>query len=326
MDLLDGAEFAACVEDYDRAVASDTEIDAFCSRGAWVSSFHEAFRAHAELRITRDGGSFVALAAVDEPRVGLVLEALESMWGFASPLVGPESAELLGRSLEASAARGERLPLLLSGVPVAGARLEAVIRVLARRFALRPLSIRVRFQASLEGGADGWLARRSAKFRRNLRAARRRTRAAGVVFESMSPGDAPTALALYERVLAIERRSWKAATGNGVDRGPMREFYARMLPRLAVRGDLRVLIAQRDGADLGYLYGGTSGALFRGLQFSFTDEARALGLGHALQAEMIERLCAEGALLYDLGSESAYKRHWAEPGLTTTGLLARPRD
>jgi CelD/BcsL family acetyltransferase involved in cellulose biosynthesis len=87
-----------------------------------------------------------------------------------------------------------------------------------------------------------------------------------------------------------------------------------------------VLIAQRDGADLGYLYGGMSGPLFRGLQFSFSEESRALGLGHALQAEMIEELCADGALLYDLGSESAYKRHWAEPGLATTGLLALPRD
>jgi len=326
MDRLDGAGFAACVEDYDRAVAADPEVDAFCSRGAWVSSFHEAFRPRAELSIAREGDSFVALAAVHEPHVGIVLEALESMWGFASPLVGPESPALLGRMLEEAAARGARWPLLLTGLPVAGPRLEAVIRVLARHFALRPLAVRVRFQASLEGGVDGWLARRGARFRRNLRAARRRTHAAGVVFEQVRDADELGVRALYARVLAIERRSWKAATGNGVDRGPMLEFYARMLPRLASRGDLRVLVARRDGIDLGYLHGGTSGALFRGLQFSFAQEARALGLGHALQAEMIERLCAEGVRLYDLGSESAYKRQWAEPGFATTGLLARPRE
>ncbi|MGH9887949.1 MAG: hypothetical protein ACREBE_20620, partial [bacterium] len=183
MDRLDGAEFAACVEDYDRAVAADVEIDAFCSRGAWVSSFHEAFRANAELRIARDGDAFVALAAVDEPRVGRVLEALESMWGFAAPLVGADSPALLGRMLDESAAYGERLPMLLSGVPAAGARLETLIRVLAPRFALRPLPVRTRFQASLAGGLEGWLARRSARFRRNLRAAQRRTHSAGVVFD-----------------------------------------------------------------------------------------------------------------------------------------------
>jgi CelD/BcsL family acetyltransferase involved in cellulose biosynthesis len=105
----------------------------------------------------------------------------------------------------------------------------------------------------------------------------------------------------------------------------MREFYARMLPRLAAAGALRVLFASRDGVDLGYLYGGIASGLFRGLQFSFREQERRLGLGNALQAEVIERLCAEGLSVYDLGSQSDYKRRWAEPGLVTIRLLARPR-
>jgi CelD/BcsL family acetyltransferase involved in cellulose biosynthesis len=130
---------------------------------------------------------------------------------------------------------------------------------------------------------------------------------------------------VYARALAIERDTWKTASGNGVDHGPMRDFYARMLPRLAERGELRALFATRDGVDLGYLYGGVVGGLFRGLQFSFREDARALGLGNVLQAEMLERLCAEGLDCYDLGAQSTYKRHWGEEGLVTIGLLARPR-
>jgi len=325
MQRLDREAFEAASGDYDRAVASDLAIDAFCSRSAWILAFLAAFRPAAELRVTREGQAFVALAAVYEPRVGRMLQPLEAMWGFASPLVGERSADLLAETLADDAARGERLPLLLTGIPLARARLEPVLRVLAAHFALRPLAETVRFQASLAGGFDGWLARRSPGFRRNLRAARRRTRAAGVTFENATPVESAAASAVYARALAVERHSWKTQSGNGVERGPMREFYARMLPRLAARGELRVLLATRDGVDLGYLYGGIAGGLFRGLQFSFRADALGLGLGNALQAEMLERLCAEGISVYDLGSQSEYKRHWAEAGLATTGLFALQR-
>jgi hypothetical protein len=82
------------------------------------------------------------------------------MWGFASPLIGDGSSDLLRQMLEHSTARGERVPLLLTGVPASRSRLEPLIRTLAARHALRPLAETVRLQASLEGGVEGWLARR----------------------------------------------------------------------------------------------------------------------------------------------------------------------
>ncbi|MEX2208256.1 MAG: GNAT family N-acetyltransferase [Myxococcota bacterium] len=324
MQRLCRAEFEAASADHDLAVAADPAIDRFCSLGAWILSFHDAFRPRAELRSAREGGAFVALAAAEEPSIGIVLQPLESMWGFASPLVGEGSCELLGRLLEPGPAAPAREPLLLSGVPLERARLEPLLRLLAPHYALRPLAETLRWQASLDGGVDGWLARRSGRFRRGLREARRRTRDAGVRFACLSPVVADAAAA-YARVLAVERDTWKTRSGNGVDRGPMRDFYARMLPALAARGALRILFATRDGVDVGYLYGGIAGGLFRGLQFSFRESERRLGLGNALQAEMIERLCAEGLSVYDLGSQSDYKRRWAEPGLVTLRLLARPR-
>ena len=105
----------------------------------------------------------------------------------------------------------------------------------------------------------------------------------------------------------------------------MREFYALMLPRLAARGALRCVFARRDGEDVGYLCGGLAGDLFRGLQFSFDDRLRALGLGNALQLEAIEALTQEGVALYDLGAQSEYKAHWGELRVASVGVLARPR-
>jgi CelD/BcsL family acetyltransferase involved in cellulose biosynthesis len=105
----------------------------------------------------------------------------------------------------------------------------------------------------------------------------------------------------------------------------MREFYARMFPRLAARGALRLLFARRGGADVGYLSGGLAGATFRGLQFSFDDALRPLGLGNVLQLEMIARLARERVTAYDLGAESEYKTRWAEQRVPTIGVLARRR-
>ena len=144
-------------------------------------------------------------------------------------------------------------------------------------------------------------------------------------FEHLVPDDAVAGAAAHARTLAVEERSWKSAGGNGVDRGPMCAFYRRMLPRLAARKALRVVFARRRGEDVGYLVGGLAGELFRGLQFSFDERLRALGLGNVLQLEAIDALTQEGVALYDLGGQSEYKARWGELQVPTVGVLARPR-
>lgn len=316
MTPLDRAGLEACAAAYDASVEADPAVDRFCTRSEWVLSFHDAFHPGRELVAARAGASFVALAAR-----GPVLEPLEAMWGFASPLVGAESVELLAGLL---ARRGRRELLYLAGLAPRDPRTRALILRLDPTHSLSVASTTERFVARLDD-LDGYLARRSAKFRAGVRAAQRRVRAAGIAFEQQFCVSAAHVQAAYARVLAVERRSWKAATGNGVDRGPMREFYGRMYPRLAARGALRLLFAVRDGEDLGYLAGGIAGSTFRGLQFSFDDRLRALGLGNALQVEMIARLSGSGVRAYDLGAQSAYKARWAEGRSLTVGLLARPR-
>lgn len=315
MRPLDRDALERCADELDAAVASDPAVDRFCSRSDWILSFHEAFHPHGEIVAARDGGAFVALAA----RRGL-LEPLEAMWGFASPLVGPAASALM---LELLRARGGGEPLYLSGLAPSALGTRELLRGLRPDYALGLASTTVRFVARL--GGEGFLARRNARFRRNARAALRRTRAAEVTFEHLAPDDAAAGAAAHARTLAVEERSWKSAGGNGVDRGPMCEFYRRMLPRLAARKALRVVFARRGGEDVGYLVGGLAGELFRGLQFSFDERLRALGLGNALQLEAIDVLTQEGVALYDLGGQSEYKARWGELQVATVGVLARPR-
>lgn len=319
MERLTREDLERHADAYDAAVESDAEIDPFCSRSAWQLAYHDAFAPERPLWVSRGGGGFVVLAESDRLAGLTLLEPLENMWGLGSPLVGEGAGEALGRAL-----REAPNPVLLLGLPLHRPRLDALLLPLEGIYAARPLKVTVRYIASLRGGLDGWLGRRTPPFRRNLRAARRRVAAAGIGFRRVSPSSADDLDELYARVLAVEARSWKARSGGGVHEGWIREFYANLWRRLAEQGQLRVLFAEREGDALGYLHGALVGTQFRGLQFSFDEAERSHGLGNAMQFEMIKWLCESGAQSYDLGGDSSYKARWAEEGLRTFGLLLRP--
>lgn len=330
---LDALE--ACAGEFDHSVDEQPGIDRFCSRSDWILPFHRAFLPDRELFCYRGGQqsrSFVALASRRHPAVGRYLESVENMWCFACPLVGPDAVGLLDEAI-AERARdqdpGHRgVTLMLSGIPADRTPEGLLGRLLVSlddRYRLRAVDETRRFVASLEGGFEGWLSRRSRSFRKGLRAAERVAARQAVRFEHVAVTSADAARAVYPRILAVEARSWKAAVGNGVDSGPMRRFYGDMLPRLAARGGLRLVFATRDGEDLGYLHGALTGDHFRGLQVSYDRRCERLSLGNLLQRETLQRLCAEGARSYDLGSRSDYKRRWAEQGLRTLTVLAQPR-
>jgi CelD/BcsL family acetyltransferase involved in cellulose biosynthesis len=177
----------------------------------------------------------------------------------------------------------------------------------------------VRHVASLEGGVDGFLARRSRELRKSLRRARRVADASGLVFESVRARRADAA-ALYERIQAVEATSWKARDGVGVSSGPMRAFYGHMLPRLCANGQQRTIFARLGDRDIGYILGAVLDREYRGLQFSYNAEHAALSIGALLQLEQVKELCEEEVLRYDLGTEMDYKRRWAE-GLMETEML-----
>ena len=102
-------------------------------------------------------------------------------------------------------------------------------------------------------------------------------------------------------MLAVELQSWKGIAGRGMEQPGVTDFYRRMLRELSETAEARVIMARFEGRDIGFIFGGMLGKIYRGQQFSFVDDWAAGSIGNTLQAEQIKWLCEEGANRYDLG-------------------------
>lgn len=325
MQTLTLAEFSRRADAFDEAVMARPDIDQFCSRSAWALSAHETLMPPREPWLHECDAGFIALALGEHAAGFRYGEPLEAMWCFASAFAGA-NAHALAQQFAAlcRATQGRRWDvLLLTGLVEASPLFAALADALGARcrYRLRRGPETRRIAADLRGGLDGFLRARSGNLRKTLRRAAAAVHAAGITFADASTQDPATCSTLYRRILAVEQRSWKGVEGVAIDQAGMREFYAAMLPRLARVGALRVLFAELDGRDVGYLLGGVCGRTYRGLQCSFDAAYRRLSLGNVVQLEQIKRLCAAGFERYDLGSDVPYKRRWGDVAMTTTALI-----
>lgn len=293
------------------AVAHAAEqSDPLCCRTEWQLSFHEALAPSQDVLLRVGGDSVAAFALHRRTSVGPLLSSIEWGWKFGCPLLGPSAVELMDDLLDELAEVGLRPLVLMSGL-VAGTPTWRTMRA-RRGWRSVPQDREAGCIAGLDGGYDGWLSRRSGLFRRNLRKVERRAEERGVTFERCAPRDAAAAEAAWERILAVERRSWKGLGQCGLDGPEPSRFYGVLLRRLAVAGSARVVFARGDGRDIGFLFGGLAAGWFRAQQFSFDDGWRAYGIGNLLQAETLRWISAQGAAHYHMGPEMDYKPHWAE--------------
>lgn len=306
-------------DDFDRAVAVTPGIDRFCSSSAWVLAADAALMGERDPWIWRSGAGWIAMAKADRPG-GRYVEPLELAWGLACPIVGPDPATLVDRALAVAAADPDWDALLLAGIAGSGSHAWALRQGLRPGWRLGRGPATARYVASLDGGVDGFLGRRSRNFRKGLRADQRAAAARGMTWEDVAV-TADTATAALERVLAVERLSWKGRSGAGIDQGAMRAFYEHMIGPLAARGAARLLVARVDERDAAFILGGVFAGEYRGLQFSYDADLRDLGLGNLGQLAQIERLVAEGVHTYDLGTAMEYKERWAEIVVETALLV-----
>jgi CelD/BcsL family acetyltransferase involved in cellulose biosynthesis len=97
---------------------------------------------------------------------------------------------------------------------------------------------------------------------------------------------------------------------------PAREFYSAMIRRLSQRAQARVIMARYEGRDIGYIFGGLAGKIYRGQQFSYDDAWKEFSIGNLMQCEQIAWLCEERLVRYDMGPivgrGMGYKAHWTE--------------
>ena len=307
----------------DRAALATTGAATYCSGSDWALSAARELHPARTPFVFRDGESWVALTLGPHEQVGALLQPLEADWGFTCPLPGPDPAvavDLLDARLAASDAWRA---VLLAGLPERLARLAATRLRKRYRVMARP-GIRCQI-GDITGGAEAFLARRSPGFRANLRRDRRRAERDGVTFQAVA-GDAD-AHAVFERIRAVERTTWKFQSGQGV-LGVARyaSFYEAVLARASRRGALRAVFAQRDGTDVAYVFGGVLGDTYRGFQLGYDEREGRLGLGNLVQLAMIESLASQGIARYDLGMEMPYKVRWADDVLALSTVIAWNRS
>jgi hypothetical protein len=298
---------------YDAAVAAGFTLDRFCSSSYWIVPAARHLSEGALWRIAKADGSYVVLA-----RTASWLHPLEAAWGLACPLVGrePEAAvDLFTRSLENESHWSSAV---VTGIAESSALWMRLGRALSRRYRLGRGTTTRRYTANLAGGIEAFLRRRPSSLRRNLERAARRATKAGLTFEVADGGSES-----FDRILSVERRSWKGARRVGIDREPMRSFYEEINRRLLAAGLRRLSFARLDGEDVAYIFGGVFLDTYRGLQFSFDERFASLSPGNLCQLEEVRRLVAAGVRRYDLGSEVPYKERWGEELVETTAILIR---
>jgi CelD/BcsL family acetyltransferase involved in cellulose biosynthesis len=313
-------DIAAVADDFDREVSVTPAIDRFCSASAWILAASAALMPpRVAYSFRGKHGYFAAMRGV-HPAGFPYIEPVELAWGLASPLIGADADALVAEVVPLLAARRDWQLVILSGITVNGPQRRALDATLPARWERRRGQPTVRHVASLEGGVDGFLSRRSRELRKSIRKTLRAATEAGMTFESVRATQ-EQAGALYDRIQAVEALSWKSREQVGISAGPMRAFYGAMLPRLCAVGQQRTIFARINNRDVGYILGAVMGEEYRGLQFSYDADLSQYGIGGLLQYQQVVELCGEGVARYDLGTEMDYKRRWAEEIMETEMLV-----
>lgn len=300
---------------WERAAYRQEIPDAFCSGPDWQLTCHQVFEPGRRIYMASSGTSILVLAERRFGNGAILLMPLDSGWCFGTTLLGPDSADLLEEAIDELDNPFRRTFVQLSGLE-ANSAFSGLVRRLGGSHAFHKYGETIMGSASLAGGMDGFLSRRTSHFRARARELTRKAKTRGVKFERARPKSWEEAVPLYERMLQIEGGSWKGRAGCGMDVSPSREYYAALLGRGAKRRASRIIIASLDGEDIGFIFGNVGGKIYRGQQFSYIEESAGLAPGNLLQLEMLRWLCEEGIERYDPGPCSGprmqYKCHWVD--------------
>ena len=292
--------------------------DPFCCSSSWHLSFHDAFGPKRRLLIRHSNDSLVAFAEKTFSSGNIYLTPIESFWFFGNNVLGPQGVNLLRDTLiDIQRHYAPTFPkIVISAIPPRGAVYKELQENFVGQFAFYRHSLDIQCAASLAGGFDGFLSRRSSNHRRNMKKQGKRAAEKGVTFERCSPALGSEIDAIYARMISVELSSWKGIGRCGMAEPRPRKFYNALLRRMAASQGARIIFARHDDKDIGFIFGGMAGDIYRGQQFSFDDAWSDASIGNLLQLEQVKWLSEEGARRYDmgplLGRHMDYKRHWTE--------------
>jgi hypothetical protein len=304
--------------DWNVAASSSGQADPFCCSPAWQLSFHNSYAPNRRLFIRESSNNVVAFAEKIISGELVLLTPIESSWLFGNPLLGEHSVDLFSDMLaDIEKYYSPVSPrIIISGIRPYGSLYKKLKRRFADEFKFCRYSSGVQCSASLTGGVDGYLSKRSANFRRKTRKETRKALSHGVTLERVSPNSNRQVDETYSRMLSVELASWKGIGRCGMAEAGPKKFYEVMMKHLAITGDARVIFAKHGGKDIGFIFGGVAEGVYRGQQFSYDEEWQSASIGNVLQMEQVDWSCEEGLVRYDMGPlegpKMSYKTHWTE--------------
>jgi hypothetical protein len=316
---------------WNTAALNVRQADPFCCLTSWQLSFHEAFSPRRRLLIKESSDSAIAFAEKVFSSRSVFLTPIECMWFFGNPLLGSHPVDLLAETLSDIEQLYHPIfpTIMISGLVPNGSLIQKLRKRLGYKFKFSLHGLELQCAASLSGGVDGFLSRRSGNHRRKLKKQIKRAAENGVYFERHSPSSNSEVEEIYSRMISIELASWKGSGKCGMAEPRPKKFYNIMMKRLALSKNARIILARHEGKDIGYIFGGMAGKVYRGQQFSFDDQWRSASIGNILQFEQIKWLCEEASTRYDMGPlnghKMEYKRHWTERkhSIETWGLTKK---
>ncbi len=286
-------------------------IACYCSGPDWGRAAATTLHEESNTLIVTEDEHWVILAQHQHTELGLITHPLEAAWGFTCPMQGADnqrSVELLHQALRSEQWKWNAA--CLSGLSDDMANIIVDKLETDHRVVVHP---GIAFQrASLSGGIEGYLSRRSARFRKNITGAQDSVKAAGIEYAFIEPS-LDNIQEVWQRICSVETSSWKWANGESVlQNSSYFSFYQQLLTLACARNALHVGFAHLGPKDVAYIVGGVLGMEYRGFQMSFDNRLQSLGLGNAMQMAMIEHLSSRSVCTYDLGMDIQYKSRWAD--------------
>lgn len=314
-----GSRFAPSLLSFWKRLALTTDqADPVCCAPVWNLTYHKVATPFSRIFYATNESSMILLREdlVSFPGIPC-LYPIESGWMFCKSLLGVDAPNLLADVMPELAREYGRMPVLvLGGVQRNRRETRALYNNFSNFYSFYITSRSIQCSASLEGGFDGWAENRSANCRAKLRKAARKARAQNINFERSRPETEAESRSVYARMLDVERRSWKGINRCGITESPSTEFYAELLKRLAQEKAAYIIFAKRENQDIGFIFGGSAGRVYRGQQFSYDNNFKDLSIGNLMQLEKVKWLCELGFLRYDMGPitgpRMGYKASWTE--------------
>lgn len=315
MEILTLDEFRSRRREFDGSVMQTPGIPDFCSGSAWALAAHDTLRdaGHRSIAplIVHESNHWLLFAQRPGANGMHFFEPFEGHWLFTCPLVGPDpefSVDLLIRTVKRMK-RSYPCCFLVGGVTVDESMQHALDGHASEYEIVQKAEGIPCMWISLRDGVDGYLAQRRPKFRKSIRQGWRRTLDAGVEFREMTARSGE----IIDRLMGVEERSWKYQHNQSIfQESPFVEFYSHLIDSAHAGGNLRFLLAQLEGKDIGYILGSRFGQTYRGWQMSFDDRFQHLSIGNTLQIVNMQKRAAEGVATYDLGMYADYKVRWTD--------------